>query len=94
MPLATSHSQNQIVQTTPAKNIDMVAGVWASTRIESIRFVWHFVCYHGDLGRVVAGYFPAFAAHVAGREEVDGSISLAHHDPMVDEAVGGGDRSV
>ena len=87
VPLATRHFEDEVIQTTTAEDVNMIAGIGSTPRIEAIGFMGHFVSHDRDSGRVVAREFPTFVAHVSGGEKVDGPIAFAHDDSMVNKTV-------
>ena len=54
---------------------------------ESIRLVLHLESRNLHACGVVPLHLPALGAHVAGAEEVDGAVALAHYDSVVDASV-------
>ncbi len=75
--------QDQIIETLPPKDIDMICCLRASTRIEAIWLMWHLEDFDLDSSWIVTFEMPAFVAHIAKREQVHCSITFAHNDAMV-----------
>jgi hypothetical protein len=76
--------QDQVIQTLPAKNINVVSCLGSSARVEAVWLVRHLVDFDLDSGWVVALHVPAFVAHVSEGEKVHCAITLAHDDAMID----------
>lgn len=94
MSLSASDAKNQVIERGTTENVDVIGSIGPTARVEAVGFVRHFVGDDGDVGGVVTFDFPAFVAHVAGAEEVDGAVAFAEDYAVVDLAVGGGDGGV
>lgn len=94
MSLSASDAKNQVIERGTTENVDVIGSIGPTARVEAVGFVRHFVGDDGDVGGVVTFDFPAFVAHVAGAEEVDGAVAFAEDYAVVDLAVRGGDGGV
>lgn len=94
MSLSASDAKNQVIERGTTENVDVIGSIGPTARVEAVGFVRHFVGDDGDVGGVVTFDFPAFVAHVAGAEEVDGAVAFAEDHAVVDLAVRGGDGGV
>lgn len=94
MSLSACDAKNQVIERGTTENVDVIGSIGPTARVEAVGFVRHFVGDDGDVGGVVTFDFPAFVAHVAGAEEVDGAVAFAEDYAVVDLAVRGGDGGV
>lgn len=94
MSLSASDAKNQVIERGTTENVDVIGSIGPTARVEAVGFVRHFVGDDGNVGGVVTFDFPAFVAHVAGAEEVDGAVAFAEDYAVVDLAVRGGDGGV
>lgn len=94
MSLSACDAKNQVIERGTTENVDVIGSIGPTARVEAVGFVRHFVSDDGNVGGVVTFDFPAFVAHVAGAEEVDGAVAFAEDYAVVDLAVRGGDGGV